>query len=159
MKIRRKEICDCGTLERCSREPGHPIRFDPELNEYHIAFGDEGQMMIYFCPFCGGEVPKSRRESMFAHVTSEEERRICFLFEGINTEEDVLRKFGRPDAEEDVGLMFRYPEKSGQPGYGGALRTLTYKNLSPVADIVFYVKEDGQVQGTWVEKYIGKKIG
>ena len=53
--------CDCGVLERLSKEPGVPIIYDPELNEYHIQTPDGGRnMMMHHCFFCGGRLPKSR---------------------------------------------------------------------------------------------------
>lgn len=76
MPAKRSEICDCGPLENASKEPGHPIRWDEPMNEYYIAHGKDGRMMVYYCPFCGGSSPKSRRASFFAHVTQHEEVRI-----------------------------------------------------------------------------------
>ena len=79
MRPPRREICDCGVLENASKEPGHSIRFDPHLNEYHIAQPNGGCMMVYYCPFCGGRTPDSRRASLFAHVTEAEQQRLCTL--------------------------------------------------------------------------------
>src|SRR6185503_20397375 len=73
MQPKRKDICDCGVLEKASQEPNHPIRWDEKLNEYFIAYRSGGRMMVYYCPFCGGSTPQSRRASLFAHVTHEEE--------------------------------------------------------------------------------------
>ena len=56
MPPKRKDVCDCGVLESASKEPDHPIRWDERMNEYFIAHGKSGRMMIYYCPFCGGRV-------------------------------------------------------------------------------------------------------
>jgi len=72
MPLFRKASCKCGALENASNEADHPIRWDKRMNEYYIAHGNGGRMMVYYCPFCGGKTPESRRDSFFAHVTQAE---------------------------------------------------------------------------------------
>ncbi|MGZ8900091.1 MAG: DUF6980 family protein [Limisphaerales bacterium] len=151
----RKEVCDCGTLEQCSKEPGHPIQWDERMNDYHIMHG-KAYMMVYFCPFCGGSAPPSRRASFFAHVTREEELRIYDLFKGIRTVADVLARFGAPDHEREFGSGNRTPEKEGKPEGGECFRTLVYKGLSSSADISFAIGLNDCVKGSWIQKYIGE---
>ena len=62
---REKGDCKCGMLEQMADDPKCPVHFDARLNEYHISCEDGGQMMVYFCPFCGGRAPKSRRSLTF----------------------------------------------------------------------------------------------
>src|SRR4051812_7583463 len=107
MPLERKEICDCQTLEHASKEPDHVIRWDERMNEYYIAVGNGGRMMIYYCPICGGAMPKSRRSSMFAHVSDREQERIFELFKGIRTKADVIARFGPPDVEREFGTTVR----------------------------------------------------
>ena len=159
MKPPRKDKCDCGILDRWSKEPDHPVRFDPALNEYFIAGKSGGKYQIYYCPFCGGATPEPRRASLFAHITDKEQQRIYSLFSGITTERQVIDKFGKPDEERQVGTMVMYPEKDGAPARGEAFRTLVYKNLSTVADICFNISDGGKARGTWVQKHIGNQDG
>jgi len=154
----RKDICDCGTLERAAKEPSHAIRWDERMNEYYISYGHGGQMMVYYCPFCGGSTPKSRRASFFAHVTTDEETRIYGLFKGIHAVADVIARFGVPDEEMEFGSGVRLPEQDGKPARGEMFRTLVYKNLSPVAEIVFVVGNNDSVRGSWRQKYIGDHV-
>lgn len=154
----RKEICECGALERCSKEPGHPIRFDERMNEYHLHHA-HGQMMIYYCLFCGGRTPPSRRASRFAHVSDEERRRLGSLLEGITTETEVVRRFGRPDEEIDCGVVSVAPEKDGKPEHGIAARQLKYTRLSEVAEVIFNAYGDGRVTRTWYAKPETRKAG
>jgi hypothetical protein len=142
-------------LESASKEPDHPIRWDERLNEYYLAYGKAGRMMIYYCLFCGGKVPESRSSSMFAHITQDEETRIYELFRGIHIVADVIARFGQPDEEREFGGAVRSPSRDGKPERGEMFRGLVYKNLSPVAEIVFQVGSDETVQGTWSQKYIG----
>jgi hypothetical protein len=157
MPPKRKDICDCGVLENASKEPDHPIRWDDRMNEYYIAHGKGGRMMVYYCPFCGGSTPKSRRGSLFAHVTQQEEHRITELFRGLRKVSDVVARFGPPDEEREFASGVRSPARDGKPERGEMFRGLVYKSLSPVADIVFEVGSSDSVRGTWIQKYVGDK--
>jgi hypothetical protein len=157
MPPKRKDVCDCGVLENASKEPDHAIRWDEKMNEYYIAYGKSGRMMVYYCPFCGGSTPKSRRSSMFAHVTQQEETRIFGLFRGVRTVSDVIARFGPPDEERKFASGVRSPSREGKPERGEIFRGLVYNSLSPVADIVFEVGSSDSVRGTWNQKYVGDK--
>jgi hypothetical protein len=158
MPKKRNDVCTCGALEHASKEPGHSIRWDPESNEYYIAYGNEGgRMMVYYCPFCGGKTPESRRNSLFAHITDAEESRIVDLFRGLRTVADVTARFGAPDEEREIAAAVRTHATEGKPVRGESFRGLVYKKLSPVAEIVFEVGTDNLVRGTWSQKYIGAK--
>ena len=153
----RKEICDCGVLERASKEPEHPIRFDPKLNEYHIALKGGVIMIIYYCPFCGGRVPESRRSSLFAHATIAELYQITHLTKGIKTVSDVIARFGAPDEDCERMSGIGHPEKVGKPPSGELffVRTLVYKNISETIDLHFSVGANESVHPSWHGKYIG----
>ncbi len=151
-----KGPCTCGALEGASKEPGYPIRWDETTNEYSILCGKTGRMVVYYCPFCGGSVPKSHCASSFAQVTEQEERRIEGLFAGLRTVADVTERFGPPDEEWNVASAVRHPGAASESEPGGAFRGLVYNHLSPVADIVFKVGKGDSVQGTWIQKYIGE---
>ena len=157
MRPKRKDICDCGALEKASKEPDHVIRWDERMNEYYIAYGKTARMMVYYCPFCGGSTPESRRHSFFAHVTEPEEHRITELFRGLRKVSDVVARFGPPDEEQEFALGVRSPAGDGKPERGEIFRGLVYKNLSPVADIIFHVGDNDTVRGTWIQKYLGDK--
>ena len=151
----RKDICDCRALENASKEPDHAIRWDESMHEYYIAYGKGAQMRVYYCQFCGGTTPKSRRASFFAHVTEKEETRIYNLFRGIRTVADVVARFGPPDEDMELGSGVRRPDRDGMPESGEIFRTLVYEKLSPVADIRFDVGNSDTVRGMWMQKYVG----
>jgi len=158
-----RRFCKCEVLERASKEADHPIRWDEQMNEYYIAYGKSGQMSgrmsVYYCPFCGGKTPKSRRHSFFAHVTREEETRIYGLFREVRTVADVVARFGPPDAEHENAEAVRIPSAGGKPECGQAFRGLFYRSLSPVAEIVFVVGTNDSVIGTWHAKDVSNKTG
>jgi predicted nucleic acid binding AN1-type Zn finger protein len=72
----RKDICDCGVLERMADDPAFSIEFDPALNEYHITCQSGGYSVIYYCPFCGGRTPKSKRTRLLHRMTAGEKQRL-----------------------------------------------------------------------------------
>ncbi|MBI2817305.1 MAG: hypothetical protein HYX72_10225 [Acidobacteria bacterium] len=153
----RREICDCGVLERASKEPEHPIRFDPHLNEYHVVTKAGGIMIIYYCFFCGGRVPESKRSSLFAHATDAELNRITHLIKGINTVSDVLARFGVPDEDTERISRVGHPGDDRNPPSGEWFlrRTLVYKNISETIQLHFSVGANDSVHPSWHGKYIG----
>jgi len=154
MPDRNAPECDCGILERLSKEPGVPIVYDPELNEYHIQVPDGGgNMMMYHCFLCGGRLPKSRRDELFMHVTSAEAIRLKTVLKDIKTLPDLLAAFGSPDRDEPMGIG------EGKWVVDGGLRmtyhrTLTYCSLSPTADVLAALDLDGRVQYSFWPKPI-----
>src|SRR4051812_36986078 len=91
--------CRCGWLNTAADDPSIPLAFDAKLNEYQLVTSGqfEGRMPIYFCPFCGMSAPKSKRASLFAHVTHDELYRLGELTRDVSTVGDALAKFGPPD--------------------------------------------------------------
>jgi hypothetical protein len=121
------------------------------MNEYHLHHA-RGQMTIYYCLFCGGRTPASRRASFFAHVSDTERSLLSSLLAGITTEKEVLQRFGRPDEETDFGVISVVPEKDKKPEHGTAARQLKYTRLSEVAVVIFNAYGDGRVTRTWYSK-------
>jgi len=135
MAPERKEICDCRVLEHASREPDHPIRWDERLQEYYIVYGKSGRMMIYYCPFCGGSTPKSRRSLLFHSLTDEEQRRLSNLIKGLETVQGVKAAFGEPDIYQPQGERKTIPERDGKPETTTVYSVMIYTKLSDVANI------------------------
>ena len=135
MPPQRKDICDCGVLEHASREPDHAIRWDERLQEYHIVYGKGSEMMIYYCPFCGGSTPKSRRSLLFHTLTHAERQRLCDLTKDTRTVQDVISAFGEPDIRQPVGMVQTMPEKDGQPETTKSYPVMIYTQLSETADV------------------------
>ena len=161
-----EQPCTCGFLERQADNPTSPIVFDVRLNEYHFEYpspcAGEGcltakaQMMIYHCPFCGGAAPKSKRPSLFTAFIPEEQRRLCRLFDGMRTLQDVIAALGLPDEDKERGLTVHQPEKEGKAPTMRSFRTLRYTRLSDTADVEVYADPaEDKVQVVLMGKYIG----
>jgi hypothetical protein len=159
-----REPCSCGYLEGSAADANTPIRFDPDLNEYHIIYSlpgsGQGVLMIYYCPMCGGSAPQSRRGALFTQIPPEEEDRLRALTREITTVGDVSASLGIPDREE----AFALPEGMVWPSTRDSppelpVRTLDFRSASEVADIQVSVYRDGRAHATFHAKYIGPHQG
>jgi hypothetical protein len=137
-------------------EPKCPVEFDAKLNEYHIVNDEGGEWAIYYCPFCGGSTPKSRRERLFHRITNDEMHRLCSLTKGLKTVQDVTAAFGEPDIYQEVGLVITSPEREGKPEITKKRPVMIYTKLSQTADVYVTVyptdRVDIQFRGKGVKK-------
>jgi hypothetical protein len=115
--------------------PECPVEFDAELNEYHIVYGQKDYFMIYYCPFCGGKAPKSRRALLFHRIAEAELHRLCVLTKPLRTVKAVLGVFGKPDIKQPLGTVITTPERDGKPESSQSCPSMIYTKLSDTADI------------------------
>jgi hypothetical protein len=155
----RKDICDCGVLERASRKSDHAIRWDDSMNEYYIAHGKNGRMMIYYCPFCGGSTPKSRRSLLFQTLTDSERQRLCTLTKDMRTIQDVTGTFGEPDIHQPVGFVITTPERDGKPETTKSYPVMIYTKLSEIADVHVTIYPSDRVGISFRGKAVTKDAG
>ena len=159
MPPQRKEVCDCGNLERMADDPKCPVEFDAELNEYHITRQGGGYSMIYYCPFCGGSTPKSRRSRLFHRITDDEQRRLCDITKDMRTVQAVTAAFGEPDIHHKVGWVSTTPERDGKPETTRSYPVMIYTKLSETAEVHVTVYPTDRVairfQGKGVKKDAG----
>jgi len=155
----RKDICDCGVLERMADDLKCPVEFDAALNEYHITREGGGFSMIYYCPFCGGSTPKSRRSQLFQRITEDEKRRLCDLTKDMRTVEDVTAAFGEPNIYHKVGQVSTMSERDGKPETTRSYPVMVYTKLSDTAEVYVAVYPTDRVgirfQGKGVKKDAG----
>src|SRR6266403_1249049 len=126
-------------------DPNCPVEFDADLNEYHITCEGNGQMMIYYCPLCGGRAPKSRRSQLFHRLTDDERRRLLDLTKDLKTVTDVIAALGEPDRRHPVGVVTVTPEREGRPETTENLPLLVYTNLSDTAEVYVTVHPNERV--------------
>ena len=116
-------------------DPKCPVEFDAELNEYHITRTGGGHMMIYYCPFCGGRAPKSRRSGLFHRLTDAETQRLVQLTKDMRNLQDVTIAFGEPEIKHQVGMVITKPEREGKPETTQSYPVMIYEKLSDTADV------------------------
>lgn len=127
--------CNCGALARMTGDPTNSIEFDARLNEYHIMRrGGSGYSLIYFCPFCGGPVPKSRRSQLFHQLADAERHRLTELTKDLRTVQEVIAALGEPDAK-GLSMTVTTPEKEGRPESSQTYPVMTYSKLSDTASV------------------------
>src|SRR6185369_12378847 len=110
---KERGACKCEWLERAADDPKCPVEFDAELNEYHLVRGPEDYMLIYYCPYCGGSAPKSKRSRLFYTLTDVERQRLVDLTKDMRILEDVISAFGEADIKQSVGMVVTKPEREG----------------------------------------------
>jgi hypothetical protein len=129
------------------------------MNEYHITnIGRTGYSNIYYCFFCGGAAPTSKRHTCFATITTTEAARLDRLTDGVKSVEDAFARFGKPDDDIDNGLRMYSKASAAKPTTITSYRTLTYENLSKTAEVVF--TDFGPERGLRMSlrgKYLGER--
>ncbi len=154
------QLCECGYLQRAADEPGNPIEFIKEMNEFVFTYGDypggKANLAIYHCPWCGGVAPQSKRDQLFVTVSREEKDRLAEVLRPIKTIEDAITKFGNPDFEGSFSTT--YQESESMPPTTVCGRRITYYDLSEVADVCFLERADGKA-GWTIEGKDKRRIG
>src|SRR5437660_1532175 len=98
-----KKPCQCGYPDKWAANPNCPVEFDQTFNEYRLILKDEcSYYVLYFCFYCGGELPESKRAAMFAQPDKGELESAYAQLEGATSVADVLHRLGKPDAIEPV---------------------------------------------------------
>lgn len=54
----------CGHMDRHRQNDWQSVRYDARFDEYWIPAGDARQL-LFFCPWCGEQLPASRRDHWF----------------------------------------------------------------------------------------------
>ncbi len=146
-----KGECTCGLLAKLADDLKHPVEFDPRLNEYHITRKDDGgYSLIYFCPFCGGSAPKSKRAQLFHTLTETERQRLCDLTKTLRTVQDVTSAFGEPDIRSSMVVC--KPEGEGVPETTQSYPVMIYTKLSDTAYVQVKIYPTDRVEITFQTK-------
>src|SRR5260221_44437 len=147
--------CDCGYLDRASKDPDHPIEFDASLNEFNFIHPG-GRFRIYHCPFCGGKAPESVRTTLFSQVSRDEQERLFRIADVFKTFDELVTSIGQPDRDGPMGSRVRKPEADGEAPRTSAFGHLTYVKLYESAELHFDLHPDGRVASYSVSgKYRG----
>jgi hypothetical protein len=91
--------CQCGVVERNAKNPYVPVTFDEELNEYHLTHYDQDSYsMLYYCFFCGGKLPESKRGTFFEEMDPKEVTEFSRLAEQVSDVKSMRAVLGEPDS-------------------------------------------------------------
>lgn len=156
-----KDQCTCGFFELSAADPNSPVRFDRELNEYHVVYflpgSAEAAQMLYYCPMCGGAAPPSRRGALFAEVSPAEADRLHALISKVKSVDDVPKILGVSDADKplDLGGIVWPSTRESEPN--PPVRILDFTSLSEVANVQVALFADGSAQASFFPKYLGPR--
>jgi hypothetical protein len=91
--------CACPDWPKRARDPFFPVWYNEKMNEYIIISGEiaANSLVVYFCPSCGGRMPKSRRGEFFTIPTDTELAEARTILEGINDVSSMYALLGEPD--------------------------------------------------------------
>jgi hypothetical protein len=146
--------CDCGWLARAANDPGVPIGFEVQTNEYYVEVrgpgGLEGRMIIHFCPNCGGDAPVSKRAELFCPVSMEDQAQIHQFNSELGTKADVLAKWGKPD--EEVRGGYGIPESNQEGARMILFDVLRYNKILPTAVVDVIVRHNDAVSISYMPK-------
>lgn len=120
--------------------PQCPIEFDPKVNEYHLLeTAPDTYWVIYYCPFCGGKAPQSKRSLLFHKLDVAERKRLTELTQNLQTVREVLNAFGEPDKKMNDGFATITPERDGNPEVTAIRPMIVYEHLSKIAYVEFTI--------------------
>jgi len=151
--------CSCNWPRDVSAEPENSVRFDEETAEYQFVTPSGGQLTIYHCPFCGGVMPRSRRQELFAHVSEAELDRLGKLTCNLKSVEKAIRVLGRPAQDMPAGLRVRTPARGRRPPQVASYRVLKFTHLSKTADVELADFGPKGLHFSYQGKYLGKRRG
>jgi hypothetical protein len=136
--------CTCEYLQRAADDPDSPIVFDERMGEFQFTYHDADeilqQLMIYHCPWCGGVAPRSKRRALFHIVPRAETDRLSAIMSEVKTLDDALSLLGEPDTDSPAGSSTETYETDTAPPTFESFRTLTYRRLSDVADVMICLR-------------------
>ena len=100
--------CECGIQKIAIEDESFPISFDSMMGEYHLICGDESHAIMYFCPWCGGSLPESKRDTFFTKPTEEDQKDIAQKMKGVETSEQLMAILGPPSETSDNPVQTHY---------------------------------------------------
>jgi hypothetical protein len=99
MEAPEERPCTCGLPEKWAQAPSFPVKFDAEVNEYHLLYGKKGRWhhVMRYCFWCGGRLPESTTGRLFTQPSEEEMAEVRGMLAGARSTEEMLRILGDPD--------------------------------------------------------------
>jgi hypothetical protein len=134
--------CQCGMPERHAQQSRSPVRFDAELNEFHVV-GPGAVIILRYCYWCGGKLPRSRRSQLFESMDQKEIDGIQAIARELKSLDDAQRLLGAPDE-----TQHRPQAGSGYDRHGAPVeyeRTLTYRQRWRTVDLQLHEFADGRI--------------
>lgn len=156
MRPQNKTKCHCKAVESAASDSNCPVEFDDTLNEYNIVSIDgRHRYRLYFCWFCGGELPESKRPGLFTTPLAAEVIGMKKEIASIHSAADAVARLGKPDAKYDVDVERGERLSSGVRCQGQLIYASRWRSL------VLTVREgsDGSVDFAYTGKHKNQTNG
>ena len=141
--------CRCGTAEQLLADPQCPIEHDEELHEYNLVSRDSKvRYRMYYCIFCGGKLPESKRGGLFTEPSKKEIKEVQKLLSKITSTQQAIGVLGQPDE------TVKAPKPSAREN-GGAIqykRHHRYWSRWQTLDLTIREREDGSFDSAFTGK-------
>ena len=140
-------LCRCGVWEKRAKDAFFPIWYNAKTNEFVLLFGKiaANAVIIFFCPSCGGRMPKSRRGDLFTIPIDEELVEARALLEQVDDIASMRSVLGEPDAVFD-GFKDEYGEPLRNPDGPDLIRQYTYSSRWKTLSVSIQEYEDATLQ-------------
>jgi hypothetical protein len=146
-----KTFCGCGTVEDLASQRKSPIAFDKNLHEYDLVVnGGKVHYRMYYCFFCGGALPESKRASLFAEPSAQEMMEVAELISKAKSIEEVIQVLGSPDETVKAPKV-----AAGENGMSEVKTHYRYLRRWKTLDLTIREHKDGSIDSAFTGKYLG----
>ena len=142
--------CECQALKKWSKNKIFPIKFDEELNEYHLVEEDGSTNLFYFCPVCGGMLAESRRGDFFVTPSQPAINDIYEKIKNIETVKELINILGIPDEKIDTNL--EEAKEDGLLSRNSAKQTLIYNSIDESFSLIVLEDENKKIHFLYAGK-------
>ena len=153
----KPERCHCGTVESLAADRQFAIEYDKKLNEYNLVSRDETfYYRLYFCFFCGGKLPESKRASLFTEPSAEEMKEVARILSDVTSIQQAIQILGKPDE------IVKAPKASSRENRKSGVnykKHHRYLRRWKTLDLTVREREDGSIDSAFTGKYKGKSNG
>ena len=142
--IEKNKECNCNSVIIWSKTHTFPIEYDSKYEEYNLLGYQKSRLAMYYCPICGGQLPKAKRADFFTTPSDEEMNEITAKLKNINKLEDFIKILGPPDKESGA----RKGTKTDKKIYKlkDTKRTLVFNSIAITLSLIVQEDEDGKIR-------------
>ena len=138
--------CECNRPHRAVRNDIYPVGFDDQMGEFYLVTNPSGRATIWFCPWCGGAFPESKRESFFTTPSADDVLEVESHLKTIGSTDEMQVVLGVPDHTTE-------PNRTGNPW----LCQYTYSSKWETLELFVHEAIDGTLSFSYGGKYIGNE--
>lgn len=125
--------CECSFPQRAVTNVWFPVTYDEKMGEYQLILdcGERGMgsAVLHYCPWCGGLLPKSKRDTFFTVPTEADETDVAEKMASIKTVEQMRTVLGEPSLGSSRAWLNQY----------------TYSDTWESLDLVIFEYDDGHL--------------